>query len=97
MKNKVAYFYSDGDGMFTVGCNTIDEAIIAMQEAWDDDPDYYKEQFGNVVFSKDTIEESVYFTHRICHYYTIGYDAICGECGEPLKGKPWKTFTINLD
>jgi len=97
MKKGLAYFYSDDDGMFTVGCNTIEEAIVAMKEAWDDDPDYYKEKFGDVVFSKDNIKEDIYFRHRICHYYTIGNDAICGECGEVLKGRAWKTFTINLD
>lgn len=96
---KSAYFYTEGDGMYTMGCKTIDDAIEAMKKAFEEfgKPGEAEEYYG---FSMDRVKaenikkDRIYY-HRACHFYTVG-ENWCIECGEQTKGNGREAFVLNI-
>jgi len=85
-----AFRFEDGDGMFTIGCKTPEEALAVMKRdfyEWD-----HEELPAEMVL--ENVKEDWMYQHRACDgYYSIGENT-CGACGETTRGNGRKTFTI---
>lgn len=93
-KGEVAYFFAEGEGMSSYRCKTKEQALKAMQELWNDDIEYSKENYGEQEITLEHIKEVRYYTHKRCGNMTFDDDNMCWECGEPCGTTGRKTFVI---
>lgn len=102
MSKKIsAYFFSEGQGMYTKGTYVKEEAVAAMQkEAWGEykvDEDFERVyKFHPREIHNLSVVESRYYRCMDCGIDTIGDgDNMCFECGKDIgDGRGRKCFAF---
>lgn len=85
-KKQDTFWLDDNNGIFAYGFRKKETALKAILDLWNDDPEYHKERYGDMLqnITLENVKEETGWYCKKCSYWTMG-EAMCLECGRNLR------------